>query len=86
MAIYWDTVEETYVENNMDLQRQANAGTLDTTRYVKVHQGETDQSNLDSNKGIVDNQLNVYIDFAEGIGEITRNMFALVDFIDANRR
>lgn len=86
MTIYWDTTENAYVENTWALQQLANAGTLDTDRYVVVHQGETDQSNLDSNKGIVDNELNVYTELAEGIAEVSKNMYALADFFDANRR
>ena len=83
MTIYLKDGE--YVENTWPLQQKANAGTLGSD-YVVVHQGEIDQSNLDSNKGIVNSAMEVYVEFAEGIGELSKNKYALADFLDADRR
>ena len=52
-------------------------GTL-TWTYV----GETDTSNLGSNKGIVDNQMNIYQPLAEAITLIGNNIFSLIEYFD----
>ena len=47
------------------------------------YQGETDTSNLGSNKGIYDNKMNLYSELAGAISNISNNIFGLINYFDA---
>ena len=47
------------------------------------YKGETDTSNLGSNKGIYDNNMNLYQTLANSIKTISDNLFGIVNYFDA---
>jgi len=47
------------------------------------YQGETDTSNLGSNKGIYDNHMNLYTELAGAIQNISSNVFGIIEYFDA---
>lgn len=51
-----------------------------------IHKGEnSDQSNLDANKGIVNNAMEEYTEFTSHISNIANNLYALADHFDGRR-
>ena len=48
-----------------------------------VYKGETDTSNLGSNKGIFDNKMNVYEELTGAMKRISDNIFNVIDYFDA---
>ncbi len=83
---YQDNDVSVYVNENGDIDLY-NQWQKDMSGYTEIHSGEdTDQSNLDSNKGIVTNDMKVYEEFANAIGELARNVFSLADYFDSTRR
>ena len=66
----WDTYEDWDINPNLTL----------------IHKGEnTDQSNLDANKGIVNNAMEEYTEFTSHISNIANNLYALADHFDERR-
>ena len=66
----WDTYEDWDIDPNLTL----------------IHKGEnTDQSNLDANKGIVNNAMEEYTEFTSHISNIANNLYALADHFDERR-
>jgi hypothetical protein len=46
----------------------------------------TELSNMDANKGIVDNYYNLYTDLTDKIRELNTNMYSLIQFFDARKK
>ena len=58
----------------------------DGSGLTLIHKGEnTDQSNLDANKGIVNNAMQPYTDFTDHITAIAQNVYSLADHFDTRR-
>ena len=47
------------------------------------YKGETDTSNLGSNKGIFDNKMNIYPELTGAMKRISDNLFDIIDYFDA---
>jgi hypothetical protein len=61
----------------------ASGATVKTTGTLTcTYKGESDTSNLGSNKGIVDNEMNIYEPLADAITLIGDNIFSLIDYFD----
>ncbi len=57
------------------------------TGLTLIHKGENgDQSNLDANKGIVNNAMEEYTEFTSHISNIANNLYGLAEFFDTTRR
>ncbi len=54
-----------------------------TGSEVKIWEGETDTSNLGSNKGLFDNFMNEYEEVTAAYSRISRNLFGLICYFDA---
>ena len=48
----------------------------------QIYKGETDTSNLGSNKGIYSNGMNLYTELAGAISNISSNMFGIINYFD----
>ena len=46
---------------------------------------KADKSNIDSNKGLVDNHFECYTDLAEAMKEVNANVYSLAAYFDAQR-
>jgi hypothetical protein len=49
---------------------------------VQIHKGETDTSNLGSNKGIVDNNMEFYDILCDSMTKVSKNIFNLISYFD----
>ena len=83
-----------YQDNDMPLFEDANGNLVyfnDWDAYKNcslplIHKGEnTDQSNLDANKGIVNNAMEVYTELTSHITAIAKNVYGLAEHFDARR-
>jgi hypothetical protein len=54
----------------------------DMPTVEQIYKGETDTSNLGSNKGIYSNGMNLYTELAGAISNISSNMFGIINYFD----
>lgn len=87
-----------YQDNDMPLFRDKSGNLVYFNDWAKyedwdidpnltlIHKGEnTDQSNLDANKGIVNNAMEEYTEFTSHISNIANNLYTLADHFDERR-
>lgn len=89
-----------YQDNDMPLFEDANGNLVyfndwdaycdweegDGSGLTLIHKGEnTDQSNLDANKGIVNNAMEEYTEFTSHITAIANNIYGLAEHFDGRR-
>ena len=59
-------------------------GNTKTPLFVLIvyYKGESDLSNVGSNKGLYDNHMNIYTELADSMKRISDNVFALIHYFD----
>ena len=54
----------------------------DVSSLTVYYKGESDLSNVGSNKGLYDNHMNIYTELADSMKRISENVFALIHYFD----
>ncbi len=84
MPLFTDADGNLYYFNDWSAYKDWEAG--DGSGLSLLHKGEnTDQSNLDANKGIVNNAMEEYTEFTSHITKIAQNLYSLAEFFDQRR-
>ena len=78
-----------YDYRNKKIDSYANVKTGEVTEASKLdgkltvyYKGESDTSNLGSNKGIYDNKMNLYEELASAVTIISDNLFNIIEYFD----